>query len=379
MAVAFFVMAVLFAGVALPAGAAPVDDEAISRFRRDNLAFYHELRFDLAESCARALLERDGEPERSRLRALSTLVAIHCSLGETAQVARDVAAMLRITPAASLLPPRRYAAPVVQCFYQARDSLAGRGEGGTGRRINTIAVGEFWNHSVLTGREPPFDIDRFAAGLGQLVQYDLSAVTDIDLVDRARLLGLEREIARSKGEEALDDDLRVAAGRLCGAHAFLFGSVMMVDPERIRIGVRLVATATGEVLLADKVDGKVRNGRDVIALERRLVVDLLGPEIDGVVEAYNGKKKSASRAMNDLFDEKELVWGAGKGYLPFLLETGEAIRFEEDGDYTAALEKWKSAAARRPGDERIASRILSLEAWLYGRRVAAGEEPLEDR
>lgn len=344
-----------------------VTDSLLTQFRRDNLALYHELRFDEARSAAVAILDAPGESALSRLRALSTLVALNCSTGDEEGVAVAVGDMLGIDENAVLQPPRRYASPVVQCFYAARGQNALEARPVGTRRINTIAVGEFRNHSVMPGAKPPFDLDHFAKGLGQLVQFDLSAVTGIELVDRERLTSLEREIAaESAGSASFDDEMRIAAGRLCGAHAFLFGSVMMVGDEKIRIGVRLVATATGEVLLAERVEGKLRTGRDLIRLEEELVRDLLGPRIDEVVEAYNGKEKAATHQMSELFASKKKEWNRDGAYLSFLLESGEALRFEESGEYGAAMGIWSRIARDHPGDPRVMNRLLGLRAFLHG-------------
>ncbi len=349
-----------------------VTEEMLDQFRADNLALYHDLRFEEAEACARAIVLRGGESDNSRLGALSTMVALHCSRGEAEEVAVAVGEMLKIADDALLMPPRRFASPVVQCFFDARDKAApARHSPGT-RQINTIAVGEFRNHSIPAGGGTPFDLDHFAKGLGQLVQFDLSQVSEIELVDRARLASLEREVVTVGGSESLDDGMRIAAGNLCGAHAFLFGHVMMVDGKNIRIGIRLVATATGEILLAERVDGKIGSGEDMIRLEEKLVRELLGPKIDAVVEAYNGKQYAATRRMSEYFAEKRKEWNRNDTYLSFLLESGEALQLEDRGEYDAALRKWGDISNNYPEDSHAANRMLGLRAWLHGQGAAAG-------
>ncbi len=375
------VLCALSAALSTAGSAARADeweaDSLLEQFRHDNLALYHELRFDEAGDVAHAILAAPGESALSRLRALSTLVALHCSLGKGADVTVAVRQMLEIDKNAVLLPHRSYASPVVQCFYDERRNRVPEARPAGTRQINTIAVGEFRNHSVVTGAKPPFDLDLFAKGLRALVQFDLATLSAIELVDRERLSSLEREIIAGAARGAsFDDEMRIAAGRLSGAHAFLFGSVMMVGGDRIRIGIRLVATATGEVLLAERVEGRLKNGRDLIRMEEELVREKLGPKIDEVVEAYNGKENVATLRMRKLFEEKKKDWNRDDTYLSFLLESGEALRFEENGEYGAAMRVWGEIARDHPGDPRVMNRLLGLRAYLHGQERSKNEPGL---
>ena len=114
------------------------------------------------------------------------------------------------------------------------------------------------------------------SGLQAMLTTDLAVSPLIALVERERLEAIEGEIARSRGG-AFDPATAVRVGKLLGASHLLPGPITVVGAT-MRIDARLVDAASGEVVLADKIEGE----RDLFfehekALAQRLVAALGTP------------------------------------------------------------------------------------------------------
>lgn len=110
-----------------------------------------------------------------------------------------------------------------------------------------LAVLEFGNTS------PAKDVDPLGKGLQSMLTTDLSQVPQLRLVERERLKDLRAEMRLSKGG-LVDPATAVKMGKLLGATHLCSGSFTVVG-ERMRLDARLVVIATGEVLLAEQIEG----------------------------------------------------------------------------------------------------------------------------
>lgn len=124
-------------------------------------------------------------------------------------------------------------------------ALAARAESTASKRV--VAVLYFDNN---TG-DPSLDV--LQKGFADMMVTDLSAVNELQLVEREKLQQIleEQKLQRSK---YFDPKTTVRIGKLVGAQYSVSGSFLAVDPQ-LRIDIRLVENTSGAVLLAEQVTG----------------------------------------------------------------------------------------------------------------------------
>jgi hypothetical protein len=216
------------------------------------------------------------------------------------------------------------------------------------------------NSAVIQGE---FDMDQFSKGLVHVITTDLMAATPLTIVDRQRLDVLTRESELNSNELAMDPDFRVRLGKLTGAQSYIFGTLMQVKEEELRLDLRWVQTATTEVLLSEGVTVRLRSADDLFKLEREVLLDLLVPSIHKLLagsEETNCLEKKAKRLLKD----KEKHVPGKTAYVDLLLKTGEAILAEERGDLAAAAQAWRETQAINPDDTYASGRTRTLDAHL---------------
>ena len=109
------------------------------------------------------------------------------------------------------------------------------------------------------------------SGLQAMLTTDLAAAPQLKLVERDKLAAVQSELALSKGA-AIDRATAVKAGKLLGASHLLVGSITIVGAT-MRIDARLVDATSGEVVLADKIEG---DKELFFELEKALAGKLIG-------------------------------------------------------------------------------------------------------
>lgn len=109
-----------------------------------------------------------------------------------------------------------------------------------------VAVLEFDNAG-------PAEFDGLGKGLQSMITTDLTNVSALRLVERARLNDIlaEQKLGRSG---AVDPKTASRIGALAGASHLLSGSYTVVG-GKMRLDTRLFAVRSGEVLLAEKIEG----------------------------------------------------------------------------------------------------------------------------
>ncbi len=342
------------------AQSAPADTSGLAAFRADPLSFFFGLRTADAIRCGQIVLAEAPQASPERKEVLTTLAAIYLASGRRAQASAAVHEMLAEDPRADLDRPELLPPPLVDFFYGIRDSMVLAGDEPVPPDIRTLAVGDIENNSIVSGK---YDLNAFAKGLTQIMITDLSATTPLKLVDRSRLQVLRSEIQMNHDADVTDPRYRVPLGKLTGAQSFLFGSVMQVDPKKIRLDLRWVDTSTGEVLLADGVEAKLGSSDDLFQLERKVLLDLLVPRIEKLLSGQPGAGE-LDKAIKPYLDRKKKELPKGTSYVDLLLSTGKAILAEERGDYAAAQTAWAEAGRLDPGDDALGSRALALNAYV---------------
>lgn len=107
-------------------------------------------------------------------------------------------------------------------------------------------------------------------GLQAMITTDLHEVGQFDLVERARLADIQAELDLAK-TGAIDKATASRIGKLAGASHLLAGTVTVVGPK-MRIDARLFATESGDILLAESIEGATDEFFD---LEKALVGKLV--------------------------------------------------------------------------------------------------------
>jgi hypothetical protein len=193
----------------------------------------------------------------------------------------------------------------------------------------------------------------------------LKQASPFKIVDRQRLAALRQEIEMCRSDQVTDPRFGVPLGRLSGAQSFLFGSLMQVEGNKVRLDIRWVDTSTSEILLSDGVEAKVSSSADLFKLERKLLLETLAPRMQAWLTG-KGQVEAGSPAIQDrarpFLDERKKSSGSGTAYVDFLLRSGEAMLAEERGEYAAATAAWKAAAQLRPGDTLAIDRARALDA-----------------
>ena len=131
-----------------------------------------------------------------------------------------------------------------------------------------IAVVEFT--SASTDKE----LGALGKGLQSMVATDLAQVPGLHLVERERLKEVQAELKLGRSGQ-LDKATAARVGKLAGATHLLGGTYTVVG-GRMRIDARLFSVQTGDVLIAEQIEGE----RDAFfELEKKLgqkVIDSLG-------------------------------------------------------------------------------------------------------
>ena len=226
------------------------------------------------------------------------------------------------------------------------------------RTPKTIAVGDFENNSVYTGKFKNYDFGALAKALPHLIMLDLTEAAKLKVVDRQRTAEILKEMALSTSGFA-DPTQAVQAGKLLGAHTYIFGQYMLLSADKVRIDARVVRTATGEVVVARQVTGTFSGKPEVfLQLEKQLVTELM-KTLDQTLGS--GLIENPAGVANAYFDKKAREVAGRTGYVDGIFLTSQALQAEEQKDYKGAIDQWKKVLAADPGNEMAAVRIKVLE------------------
>ena len=123
-----------------------------------------------------------------------------------------------------------------------------------------LAVLEFENN---TGRA---DVEHLKKGLRDFFVTDLQGVSGVTLVERGRIDEVLKEIKMTQSKY-FDQATAAKIGKQMGASHILTGSYLCLN-KKWRMDIRVVATATGEILVTGKQEG---SEDDVFDMEKALV------------------------------------------------------------------------------------------------------------
>lgn len=333
---------------------------SVDAFAADPMRFFFELKTAEAIEAGQILLAGNQLQDASRGRVLTALGAIHLATGRPAQARAAFLEILRKDPGYDLERPEVLPPPVVSLFYSLRDSAMLAVDRPTPLDIRTLAVGDIENNSIVPGK---FDLDKFARGLTHIMISDLREATPLTIVDRQRLAVIRQELEMSRSEMITDPKYRVPLGKLTGAQSFLFGSILQAEKDKVRLDIRWVNTETGEILLAEGVEAKLGSSDDLFKLERKVLLELLLPQIHAMVGA-GGEPVDVKKSLEPYLERKKKELPRGSSYVDLLLKTGEAVLAEERGDFAAARTAWQEVESLNPADAVSGERALALNAFV---------------
>jgi TolB-like protein len=222
--------------------------------------------------------------------------------------------------------------PQVQRAWFAVDSLKGAEDAAS--KTETMAVLYFENNSIAD-REA---MDGLSKGLAAMLVTDLSQVPGLRIVERERIQYILDELKMQKSEY-FDQASAVKVGKLLGAHRLLLGSFSKIDKSKMRIDARLVKTETGEIISADKVEGKPSQ------------LAKLQNDLTAKVVTWLGVKLAQRPADSGQPLEAVLAYTRG-------------LNFEDEMQLSQAYEAYKQALAVYPQLNEARDRMQALEPFL---------------
>lgn len=352
--VAATVAGALFTGIATPT--AKADETKGSAETVCEAYFYQE--YDRAIDLARQIVQSDS-PTTEKLDAYRCKTCSYVALSEVRPAKMTIAEMLEVDQTARFSPDLSYPPVVIDLYNAVRDSLYP----GT-MDINTIAVGDFEDNSIYKGKFGDYDFSMFKDALIHTINADLAEATPLKLVDRQRIDKITAELALNQNA-MMDPEHAVQAGRLLGAHSFIFGQYMILSKDTVRIDARVVHTATGEIVLTKQVTGKFDgDALKFLELEKELVTSLASG-IDKIrtteVESSDMKQKAEA-----YFEEKEGAVDSKMKYVESKFLAAQALELEDQGKFNDAQDVWRQVLDADPRNEIAETRIRILDTLIRG-------------
>lgn len=316
--------------------------------------------FASAEKTARQVTDNADATVDARVEAEKTLVLVFLSKGDDNAARKALERMLELDPSARFSPEGKYPPVVYDFYHEVKDAMP---EGTMD--IKTIAIGDFENNSVYTKPYKNYDFDLFRPALIHSIITDLSASTGLKIVDRQRTEKIIEE-TQLAGSGMLDPQQAVRAGKLLGAHCFVFGQYMILNKKTVRIDMRVVHTATGEIIVSEQITGEFRGKPEkFLDIEKELVMVVAGA-VDQITNRVVGRKSNyqATAATHFIARGEEIKDRENYSEAHFLI--GQAVEYEENMDYRAALSSWRQVLEMDPENEDAKQRVLVLTPIVAG-------------
>lgn len=151
----------------------------------------------------------------------------------------------------------------------------------------SVAVLYFDNH---TGKP---DYDPLGKGIASMMISDLSAVPEIQLVERERMQDLVKELDAQR-TQYFDSTTAVKVGKMMGAEYIVVGAFAALQPK-MRIDTRVVRVATGEIVKTAQVTGDEDKFFELEQKLARNLIDGLGIALSPEDSARLAAKQEENR------------------------------------------------------------------------------------
>jgi TolB-like protein len=179
----------------------------------------------------------------------------------------------------------------------------------------TVAVLYFDNN---TGSA---DYDNLGRGMASMMITDLSAVKDIQLVEREHMQDVLKE-QDTQHSRYFDPATAVKTGKLIGAEYIVTGAFITMQPT-MRIDTRVIRVESGEIVKTARVTGSQDS---LFALQERLADSL----VDGLSIALSPEQRQQLRAQQ----ERDHI-----DHLSTMTSYSQALTLFDAGDYGGAVER----------------------------------------
>lgn len=226
-----------------------------------------------------------------------------------------------------------------------------------------VAVMEFTNAS----KDP--ELEALGKGLQSMVTTDLAKVEVIKVVERERLKDVQAELKLSHGR-GFDRQTAAKIGKLAGATHLFVGSFAVVG-DKMRLDGRMIAVASGDVLLAEQIAG---DKALFFELEQQLVqkvIGLLGVKVQPKEKAALQRAHTADFEAFRKFSEGIQAFDDGRVDAA-LKALGEAAAIDKDFKLaTLTLEEYAQLAAKVRAKAEAAGQVEDEVARLEKNRAIA--------
>jgi len=339
-----------------PAPAASSDAQAVC-------SAYNDAKYEEALRIAQTVVNSQKADKSSKVEAYKCQACTYVETRKLSPARGSIERMLQLDPTARFSPDLAYPGKVLELYHVVWDSLFP----GT-MDINTIAVGDFEDNSPYTPKSDEYDYSVFSRAFVHSMIADLGRVTDLKIVDRQRVKQLVDEIDFNNASGFVNPEQAVKAGQFLGAQSFIYGHYQILSDDEALIGVRVVHTATGEVIFTKEVMGEFSGSpKKLLELEKQLVL-AVAEGIDEVRNSSDGGQDARKIApqVEENFKAEEATIDDRDGYTKGVFLAGEASRFEDEGDFKKAYETWQKVVEADPANKDAALRIRALKTMVEG-------------
>jgi len=345
-------------GALLLCGARPVkSQETQSIFGPSEMVWeaYQEAAYKRAlELAAEVLATTDAPPVRVGVHKAEACTYI--ILKDTPGARRAIREMLEEDSSARFSPDFYFPRPVIDLYQTVRDSVQK-----DAMDVRTIALGDFEDNSVWRGKIKDYDFSYFEPALIHTITADLHDATHLKIVDRQRTRQILDEIELGQSGFSSPQDA-VRAGKLLGAHTFIFGQYMILSPQKVRIDARVVHTETSEIILTHSVTGEFSGDPEkLLELEKELVVGL-AKGIEKILAA-KGDDLKPSEMASAYYEEKAASVSDDSDYLEKKLLQAKALEAEERGESDEAREAWTQLLEKDPTNQLAKIHIQIIDSY----------------
>ena len=222
-------------------------------------AVYNEGEYEQATELFTVLARDESlamDHRREALRYIGRAYIAQDLMDEARMAVRE---LLALEPPLAELDPDSEPPTLMDIYYDVRNEVAnGPAVAKEDPGMHTLAVMDFRNYAFD-------DKDRWDAmqwGFSSMMIEQLSGATDLKLVERENIQYLLDEL-NLQASGHVDQATAVRMGKLLGAHAMVFGSIIVAN-KKITLSARVVKVETSEILLARSEQGRVKDFYKVI-------------------------------------------------------------------------------------------------------------------
>lgn len=197
--------------------------------------------------------------------------------------------------------------------------------------------------------------EHLGKGLADMMVTHLASVPTIRVVERDKLEALLKELKLQR-TRYFDPRTAQKIGRGIGAEYAVTGAFLSVEPN-IRIDVRLIRIATGEVVKAHMVVGRKERFFELLQRLAAALIEGLGPALAG-----DTRKLAEAQEANRVDD------------LDAAVEYGEGLDKRDNGDLRGASEHMQKVVARAPRFALAKARQMEILKALYAAKDTRAKE-----